>query len=223
MIHCLTLPQGALIHIKPNEIGRDDGRLDVLSNWIQDNASLLTNTKILDIGSNCGHFLFLYSQLGANKVIGIEGRKEFVNTFNIIKSEYYKDNNIEIINSDLRDIDYNNIGHIHILSTIGIIYHVEGIEDILKIILDITKPEVWFVESQLWNDTHKFIEGGSGSDATQSIKQELVLRPNAKTVEDMIQRFGYTHIRMPLSDLYALDSIAKDPRGFWLCIRNDNK
>lgn len=213
----LDLPQGALIHSKPNEIGKDDGRLDILSEWLIEHKSLFQSKRVLDIGSNCGHFPFLYSDLGASWVIGVEGRKEFIETYNVIKAEHYGENCITMIHSDLRDVDYSRIGPVDVLSTIGIIYHVENIKEHLRKIISITKPSVWIVESQLWNLTHIVDEGGSGSDATQAIKEEAVLRPNAATVESIIRQLGFNCIRFQVSELYKVNSTSKDPRGFWLC------
>jgi SAM-dependent methyltransferase len=220
----MDLPQGALIHIKPNEIGKDDGRLDVMTNWMVNHKKLFEKRRILDLGSNCGHFPFVYSELGASDVIAVEGRKEFVDTYEIIKNLHYKDSNIKMLHSDIRDVDYSQIGKVDILSTIGIIYHVEGIETLLGEIVSAVKPEVWIVESQLWEKTHRCKEGGSGSDATQAFKFEEVLRPDAFTVEALINKLGFgTIIRFYLSDLYKLDSTCKDPRGFWLCIKKKYK
>lgn len=213
------LPDGALIHLTPDIIGKDDGRLDVMTNWIKQNRVMFKDTKVLDLGSNCGHFPFVYSVLGASKVIAIEGREAFIDTFNDIKNEHFINSSIEIIHSDIRDVDYCKIGKVDVLSMIGIFYHIEGIEEFLAKVIDITKPNIIILESQLWDSTHYANEGGSGGDATQAIKHESVLRPNADTVENIISNLQYKSIRFVLSDLYKKDSECVDPRGFWLCLR----
>ena len=212
----IDLPAGSLahIHLKDGRVaGRDDCRLDVISSWIQLHSEMFNQKKVLDLGSNVGHFPIVMAQVGAD-VVAVEPRLRSVQVFHWLK-DCAKDvfGDIEILDQDLRKLDLAG-RRFDVVSTLGLIYHLERPWQVMSAILAQVKPAVWILESQLYETTTSEVEGAPEQNATFSYNTERVLRPTAEEVERGIRECGYVPERIDLGPTYKSENGC--PRGFWV-------
>ena len=204
---------GGLVHLHlpdGTEVGQDDHRLGVISAWLRTNAHLFTFKRILDLGSNCGHFPFVFRAIGA-EVVAVEPNGENIAMFRRIH-EVFADDRITIIQDDLRRVNFDALGRFDVLSTIGLVYHLNRPWEAMAAILQATGARLWLVESCLWPKTHETIEAGRAPD--QSFQEETVLHPDTEEIERGIRECGFVPTRVDLGPTFRSDD--KTPRGFWL-------
>lgn len=209
------LPQGALIHQKlpdGSEVGQDEGRLSVMTEFVHANLPIFQHAAILDLGSNCGHFPLEYIKAGANRVTIVEGRQRFIDVFERVREAMgSKFNEIEPHCKDIRE--FQPIGQYQVVSCLGLIYHVNGIWPALYRIIKEVNAQVLLVESEVYPEDFQALEYGEAGDASKAIKQELVLRPSVAHVEAVLNEMGFDPYKIDLSELYSTR------RGFWFCKR----
>ena len=206
LIH-LTTPSGIVV-------GRDESRLDNITAWIMGNLDL-AGKAVLDVGSNVGHFPIVYGQMGA-KVVAVEPRVEIVDQFQTLLDDHFCGLDVRILCQEMRQVDYAAIGPVEVLSTLGLIYHLNEPWLALEPILKACRPSIWLLESCLWGTTHTSDEGGPEGMATLAYVTERVLRPTAEDVEKGILSLGYKFRRIDLGPTYKSEN--GSPRGFWLCV-----
>lgn len=216
----LNLHAGVHLHLpfglgeKSEWLGQDDNRLDVISDWIIKHKDLFHGKKVLDLGSNAGHFPFIFAILGA-EVIAVEPNLENTALFRILLDNFPESKRITLLEEDLRDIDYKSISKIDVLSTLGLIYHLNRPWEIMKIILEETKPDLWLLESMLWQEKEEVLE--AGGKAWESFRDELVFHPSDRDIEKGVRSLGYQPGRLDFGGKFH----SKDgsPRGFWVCLK----
>lgn len=211
----MIIPPGTLLHWvfhDGTEIGKDDGRLDVISAWIRKNADLFNGKRILDLGSNSGQFPFVYEQMGASYVVAVEPREQHADVFYYMRGKL--NSNVSFRWCDLRNLHPYDIIDFEVLSTIGIIYHLKDPWNVLARFLDSSKPAVWIVESMLFEHPGKILEGGPEDDPSTAYTQELVERPTAEYIEMEMRNLGYEPERIDLGPTYKSND--GTPRGFWV-------
>ena len=195
--------------------GNDDFRLDNISRWLRENKALFQDKRVLDIGSNCGHFPVIYEELGAF-VTAIEPHSKNVKVFRAICEQL--DSNISIIDKSLREVDYLKFGQIDVLSTIGLIYHLENPWQIMKQIIYSINPSLWLVESALWDTTNTKHESASSkifNSASLSYHQENVLHPSLDEVKRGVRECGFSPEVIDLGSTYKSEDGRK--RVFLKC------
>ena len=213
----IPLHKGSLIHLQIDDewLGSDDFRLDNISRWMRENKALFKWKRVLDIGSNCGHFPVIYEELGAF-VTAIEPHSKNLKVFREV-SERLK-SNISIIGKSLREVDYLAFGQIDVLSTIGLIYHLENPWQIMKKIIESINPSLWLVESALWEATNTKYESASSkifSSASLSYHDENVLHPCLDEVKRGIRECGFVPEVIDLGPTYKSEDGRK--RVFLKC------
>ena len=209
LVH-LTLPDGSVC-------GRDEHRLDVMSGWMRRNRNLLDGKRVLDLGSNTGHFPIVMAQLGA-RVVSVEPDPKNLAFFADLLAVYeFGQPEIEILERNLRDVDYAaEVGSCDVLSTLGLIYHMNRPWQILDHVLKATGASLWLLESSIWPEISEVWEGGNGC-SDRSFSQEFVLHPTAEEVERGIRECGFVPERVDLGPDYRSED--KTPRGFWMATK----
>ena len=208
--------QGALVHLALPDgtvIGRDDHRLGVISAWIRATAHLFAFKRVLDLGSNCGHFPIVYRDLGA-EVVAVEPNEQNVAVFRGLLGVLGAER-VTILQEDLRRVDFAALGAFNVLSTIGLIYHLNRPWEAMAAILRATGASLWLVESTLWPEVSEVREGGGTPDC--AFGPEQVLHPTEAEVERGIRECGFIPTRINLGPTYRSDD--KTPRGFWIARR----
>ena len=213
----IPLHKGSLIHLQIDDewLGSDDFRLDNITRWLRENKVLFQGKKVLDIGSNCGHFPVIYEELGAF-VAAIEPHGKNLQVFRKICEQL--NSTISIIGKSLREVDYLGLGQIDILSTIGLIYHLENPWQIMKRIIQSINPSLWLIESALWDSTNTKYESSSSkifSSASLSYHQENVLHPSLDEVKRGIRECGFSPEIIDLGPTYKSEDGRK--RVFLKC------
>lgn len=217
----IMLPQGSLFHLftlEGMEIGKDDLRLGAMTRWMHLKRDLFQGQRILDLGSNCGHFPFVYQGLGASKIVAVEPRKQFGAVFQAL-CQHLPGDRIEWFEGDLRTVQLpfdwpdGRSWRYNVLSTLGIVYHLQDPWETLRPYVA-RKPDFWLVESMLFTEFGKVVEGGPDGDASKAFNVEEVDRPTAESVEAGIRSLGYEPERIDLGPGYRSES--GHARGFWV-------
>lgn len=205
----INLPRGAIIHQPDIHLGQDDGRMGWIGNWIEDHRDIFDNKSVLDLGSNCGHFPLEYAKAGARRVVAVEGKKPYADVCRRVTSKWP----VETCEMDLRH--YIVSEPFHVLSALGIIYHVEGIWACLAGIVAVAQPELLLVESETYEKDGQDVEDGDMLNAG-SLGPQMCLRPSVAAVEEHVRALGFRPERVMFDRLYT------DIRGFWACYREES-
>lgn len=204
----LTLKDGSVV-------GQNEGRLDLMTAWMQEHPELFEGRRVLDLGSNCGHFPIIMAQLGAD-VSAVEPRPGMCAVFRALLENTEHKGIVVIHQEDLRHVDFRGL-RCDILSCLGLIYHLEEPWKVMGRILDQLHPSVWLVESQLFDMTHRAMEGGHTTNSTLAWEPGPVLQPSAEEVERGIRSCGYEPERVDLGKDYHSDN--GEARGLWIARR----
>jgi len=207
----VILHRGALLHLKlPHGewIGQDDCRLDVISGWMRSQRERFEGKTVLDIGSNCGHFPLVYEELGAT-VTAVEPNADNVKVFRELIEAFHS--RITLIKESIRRLP--PLGRFDVLSTIGLIYHLEDPWTIMQKVLNEVKPALWILESCVWPATTTVYEGPRS--AVLSCQHENVLHPTVDEVLRGARACGYDPKIIDLGPGYMSED--RTPRVFLAC------
>lgn len=196
----VELAPQSLIHF--GGIGSDpDNRLDPMSNWIRAHSDLFAGKKVLDLGSNAGHFPLLYHSLGAH-VTAVEPRKVFREWF----EEQFPNTNIAWRTEDVRD--YHPTERFDVVSCLGLIYHVKGGYHHLQRIIRESRAKQLLLDTMIWPTEHVAIETSRlNTNCFGAI--ELVPHPSICGMESFFEACGWRH------ELVLRDWCDSD-RAMWL-------
>lgn len=225
----IVLPQGALINRKVplpgggfEQVGQDDGRLNAMDLFFRMNRGRFTMSVVADLGSNCGHYPFLFRELGAIRVMAMEGRDQFSDVYQSLAARMPNlGEGIDWHRGDIRDLlaEIRKPCDVDIVSMLGLIYHVEKPWDFLSRVSEtFAAAHTLCIEGEIGGETEDVttIEGGPTGDQSKALRAgEECLKPSALSMEDNLIRLGWVPTRIPLpTQLYIGGA-----RGFWICVR----
>jgi SAM-dependent methyltransferase len=149
----------------------------------------LVGQRVLDLGSNAGHFPILYSELGAGSVTAVEPRKVFSDFFRDELSKHAEAWKVTWLTKDVRD--YTATPH-DVLCCLGLIYHVQNGWKHLDRIVAESGARVMFFDSHLWPKAGVGLE--TCRHNTNCAKPvEIVPHPSLQSVEREFNRRGWSH------------------------------
>jgi hypothetical protein len=149
----------------------------------------IAGKRVLDLGSNAGHFPMLYSELGASSVTAVEPRKVFADFFRAELSKHAEAGKVTWLTKDVRD--YTATPH-DVLCCLGLIYHVQnGWKHLGRIVAE-SGARVMFFDSQLWP------KAGVGLETCRLNKNcakpvEIVPHPSRPSVDREFDERGWPH------------------------------
>lgn len=117
---------------------------------IENNKKIIENSTILDLGSHDGRFSFAALMNGASKVLGIEGRKELVeSSFENMKKYGISSEKYSFKEGDItQSIENIEPGTFDVVFCLGILYHIRDHVGFLTKIKKI-KPKYLIIDTKL--------------------------------------------------------------------------
>lgn len=103
--------------------------------------------KAVDLASHQGYFTVKTAALGFDQVLGIEARESHVNDSRLI-SDIYAYPNLNFMQSDIFDVDTQQLGQFDLVLMLGLLYHLENPVGALRICRDLCKG-VCLIETQI--------------------------------------------------------------------------
>lgn len=188
------LPRQALIHCQLTEgiLGNDEhNRLGPMTAWLGEHAALFRDKRVLDLGSNAGHFPLVYALRGASAVTAVEPRKVFADFFQReIRPRVTAAGRVSYITADVRDfVPFNRY---EVLSCLGLLYHVQDGWAHLERLVRQSGATTLIFDSQIWPSDHKAFETAR-SNTNCARLLERVPHPSFASVEAFFNRMGWQH------------------------------
>ena len=161
----------------------------------------LKGKRILDVGCNEGYWSFEAIKQGAEYVLGIEGRQEFVDKANFVKKAKGLEN-IEFKCLTTYDIS-KDFGKFDIVLFFGILYHLSEPIGTLRQIHSITN-ECIVVDTDFdyytpyWHNvliTYREFDPRPGGSKMGAVGEEIVLIPTLTSLYDMLESSGFANAR----------------------------
>jgi cyclopropane fatty-acyl-phospholipid synthase-like methyltransferase len=165
----------------------------------------IAGKRVLDLGSNAGHFPMLYSELCAARVTAVEPRMVFAGWFHCELCKHDESRRVTWRQADVRD--YTATPH-DVLSCLGLIYHVhDGWRHLDRIVAE-SGAKLMFFDSMLWPRESIAIETSRfNSNCAKAV--EIVPHPSRASVEREFDKRGW-HYRLLLEN-WPKDAL----RGLW--------
>ncbi len=201
--------------------GDYDARLGPLTDWLH--RGTYENARILDLGSNAGHFPIEFVRAGASHVTAVEGRPEFRTQWEKIRDHLpgIDPSKITWHTSDVREWPATN--DYDIISCLGLVYHVKGIWPHLRRFTT-SRVNYIVIESQLW-DERQDVEEKQDKDRTVAITTEEIEQHTDDTMEKVLRdtwpEFRVSKIWVLAAGPYNIPerSMSGYIRGLWLLTR----
>lgn len=148
--------------------------------------------KILDIGCNCGYWSSIYiKNYGANFVVGIEGREQFIKQANLYYESLGIKNKCMFILGNVMNIDYRFLPEnpFDFVLCAGILYHVKNYELLLKKISSVN-TRIIIIDTRISPIDYGFIEPGDlFFNAIEETREKRV--PTKDRLLKLLHNFGY--------------------------------
>lgn len=188
--------------------------------------------KILDVGSNCGYWSYLYALNGANQITCIEGRDKFIQQGKLLFSvnKILPDDKVNFIHSDVtNDLVWSGFQDecVDFVLCSGILYHIVEHERLLENIHRCAKEAVLIdtrVSAQGSKKTQAFKEDGLWSfDAIPS--NQIAKHPTKEFLINFFVKKNYKVVEIKSPHSFPLilsknDNYDKGKRITFLAIKN---
>jgi len=207
----MNLPAESLI--KWGGIESDpDGRLMPMELALRKHEYDIVGAKVLDLGSNAGHFPLVYSSIGASRVTAVEPREVFAQFF---FDELYTFKEAAKIRWNVLDVrNYQATPH-DVLSCLGLIYHVQNGWEHLDRLVKQSGAKIMFFDSMFF-DSMLWPKAGLGIETSRRNTNcariiEIVPHPSKDDVEEKFAERGWKFKLL----LENWQTNKKGLRGFW--------
>lgn len=165
---------------------------------IKNNSEIIKNSVVLDLASHDGRWSFAALLNGASKIVGIEGRRELVDScHNTMKKYGVPDKKYSFIVGDLFEEIKNIDEKIDVVFCFGIFYHVMNHMSLLSSIKKL-RPHYFILDSAVSSSDSPIIELKSdnirhpGAAIKANTKEQAIVGwPSKKAIELMLADLGF--------------------------------
>jgi tRNA (mo5U34)-methyltransferase len=165
---------------------------------VQLSGGSLAGKRILDLGCNAGFWSLAAIENGAESVLGIDGRKMYVDQANFVfetkdiaKSKY------QFIQGNIFEVDLKKYGSFDIVLCLGFLSHTSKPICLMELISQVN-ADILIIEtfcSRLPGSFFEFRNEDSNRNLS-AIDYPMVLRPTKVALTKMVRQFGYSVVML---------------------------
>ncbi len=164
----------------------------------------LKNKSVLELASNCGYWSSRYAELGATRVVGLEGRDQFLEQAELYWSEnrFLPSDRATFLRGNVADRrDWNALfalGPFDFTLIAGILYHVPNYGDVLKWASEVTR-EALVIDTRVVHGDETIVDepGELRFNAIEATRRKVV--PNLKELVRALEELGFAAEILPVA------------------------
>jgi len=153
----------------------------------------LTGKTVLDLGCSDGFFSFECKKRGAKRVVAVDNPK-VNNSKAFVTARKIFGANIQIILSDIYDLDIKKLGKFDIVLGLGLLYHLKSPLMALDIIRNLTKSDGFtLIESHFVARPESIMEYKANVDVNGNVRKHdhSMWHPSLIALEEMMKDVGF--------------------------------
>lgn len=158
----------------------------------------LKGKRILDLGCNAGWWSLKAIEVGADYVLGVDGRQMHIDQSELVfEAKGVDESRYDFACANLFDLDFRPYGEFDIVLCLGLLYHISKPIDLMERIEPVSK-DLLVVDTAISPAKRSIFEVRRDSleEARDAVDYELVLVPSARAVHDLAYQFGYRTVTL---------------------------